>query len=75
MIICSQVIYEPNNDDSLFSKKNIIQGDVKIMYISYICFVIKMELQGNLFSMIVLLSKVNEMFLMKSGDMNEKLPS
>lgn len=44
------------------------------MYISYICFVIKLDLQGNLFFIIVLLSKVNEMFLMKSGDMNEKLP-
>lgn len=75
MIRHSQVIYEQNDDDSLFSKKNIIQGGIKIMYISYICFVIKLDLQENLFSIIVLSSKVNEMFLIKSGDMNEKLPS
>lgn len=47
------------------------------MCISYTWFfVIKLGLlQANLFSTIALLSKVNEMFLIKSGDVNEILPS
>lgn len=48
------------------------------MCISYIWFfVIKPFglLQANLFSTIALLRKVNEMFLIKSDDMNEILPS